>query len=299
MTLQVRTLSSPVYELLLSISLYKRQTLMKYLDLGAKWPKDIELFISPELHYLIASKENMFFEDLLVLLIEQSRYKDKIDLFFEWLGNLSGGELFERIAPLLDVDRTLPSDLASQRDRSLTLLKAWNEQYFQLLDCDISDRLNRDAKEKEHKLKNQSQEDVILEASRYIIETPSVKSVCLIPAIHLQPMSFIDHLKDTLYITYPIKDAKDELTEVLRLTKALGDEKRLKIMKFLSHEPTTFTNIVSEFGMAKGNIHHHLSILRGAGLLNIHVRDKRNTFYYSTNIEIAEELRKKVDQFLK
>ncbi len=299
MPLQVRTLSSPVYELLLSISLYKRQTLMKYLDLGAKWPKDIELSISPELHSLIASKENMFFEDILVLLIEQSPYKDKIDLFFDWLGNLSGGELFERIAPLLDVDRTLPADLSSQRDQSLTLLKAWNEQYFQHMDPDLSGRLNRDAEEKNDKLKNQSQEDVVLEASHFIIETTSVKSVCLIPAIHLQPMSFIDHLKDTLYITYPLKDAKDELTEVLRFTKALGDEKRLKILKFLSHEPSTFTNIVSEFGMAKGNIHHHLSILRGAGLLNIHIRDKRNTFYYSTNKVIAEELRKKVDQFLK
>ncbi|MGB7999088.1 MAG: winged helix-turn-helix domain-containing protein [Anaerobacillus sp.] len=298
MSYEVRTLSSPVYELLLSFSLYKRQTLMKYLDLGAKWPMDVEASISPELKEAIASKENLFFEDLLVLIIEQSRYKNSIDSFFEWLANISAGELFERIAPLLDDKKTVPADLALQRDRSITLLKAWNAQYFQHLD-DISKTLERDAEDKLNKLKIQSEEDVVLEASRFIIETNAVQSVCLIPALHIQPMSLVDQLKDTLYITYPVKDTNDELANLLRLTKALGDEKRLKILQFLSHGSATFTDIVSEIGMAKGNIHHHLSILRGAGLVNIHIRDERNTFYYSSTKEIAEEFTRKVDQFLK
>ena len=298
MTYEVRTLSSPVYELLLSFSLYKRQTLMKYLDLGAKWPLDVEVSISLELKEAIASKENLFFEDVMVLLIEQSPYKENINSFFDWVASLSGGELFECIAPHLDDKKTLPADLSLQRDRSITLLKAWNEQYFQRLD-DISEKLERDAEDKINKLKTQSEEDVVLEASRFIIETNAVQSVCLIPAIHIHPMSLVDQLKDTLYITYPVNRTKDELANLLRITKALGDEKRLKILQFLSHGSSTFTDIVSEIGMAKGNIHHHLSILRGAGLVNIHIRDERNTFYYSSNKEIAEELTKKVDQFLK
>ncbi|QHA90980.1 metalloregulator ArsR/SmtB family transcription factor [Bacillus sp. N1-1] len=298
MSYNVSVLASPIYELLLSFSLYKRQTLMKYLDLGSKWPGEVEESLSPDLKEAIALKENLMFEDLLVLFIEQTPYKNEIDSFFEWLGNMSAGELFERIASSLDDKMTLPTNLLDQRDQSIKLLKSWNEEYFQFHSEEVLERLTADAERKRKMLVEKTGEKVILQASRFIIESETVKNVCLIPSIHLHPMAFIDHLKGTLYITYPIKDTKDELNEVLRFTKALGDEKRLKILQYLSHGSHTFTDIVSEIGMAKGNIHHHLSILRGAGLVNIHIRDERNTFYYSANKEIAKAFSKKIDQFL-
>jgi DNA-binding transcriptional ArsR family regulator len=299
MSYNVSVLASPIYELLLSFSLYKRQTLMKYLDLGSKWPGEVEESLSPDLKEAIALKENLMFEDLLVLFIEQTPYKNEIDSFFEWLGNMSAGELFERIASSLDDKMTLPTNLLDQRDQSIKLLKSWNEEYFQFHSEEVLERLTADAERKRKMLGEKKGEKVILQASRFIIESETVKNVCLIPSIHLHPMAFIDQLKDTLYITYPIKDTKDELNEVLRFTKALGDEKRLKILQYLSHDSHTFTDIVSEIGMAKGNIHHHLSILRGAGLVNIHIMDERNTFYYSANKEIPKAFSRKIDQFLK
>ena len=298
MSYKVSVLASPIYELLLSFSLYKRQTLMKYLDLGSKWPLEVEDSLSPELKEVIASKENLFFEDLLVLFIEQSPYKNEIDSFFDWLGNMSAGELFERIASSLDDKMTLPTNLLDQRDQSIKLLKEWNKEYFQFHNEGVLEQLKAEEESKWKMLEEKSKEDVILQASRFIIESETVKNVCLLPSLHIQPMAFIDHLKDTLYITYSVKNPKDKLTEVLRFTKALSDEKRLKILQFLSHGSHTFTDIVSEIGMAKGNIHHHLSILRGAGLVNIHIRDERNTFYYSANKRIAGEFSRKIDQFL-
>ncbi|MCA0993321.1 ArsR/SmtB family transcription factor [Pseudalkalibacillus hwajinpoensis] len=298
MSYNISVLASTVYELLLSFSLYKRQTLMKYLDLGSKWPGEVEESLSPELKQAIASKENLFFEDLLVLFIEQSPYKHDIDSFFEWLGNMSAGELFERIASSLDDQRAIPTNLLAQRDQSIKLLKEWNTQYFQDHREGVLERLTADAESKQKMLEEDSGEEVILQASRFVVESKTVQNVCLIPSLHIQPMALIDHLKDTLYISYSVKDPKKERNELLRFTKALGDEKRLKILEFLSQESHTFTDIVSEIGMAKGNIHHHLSILRGAGLVNLHIRDERNTFYYSANKEIAEEFRMLVDQLL-
>ena len=298
MSYNVSVLASPVHELLLSFSLYKRQTLMKYLDLGSKWPGDVEESLSPELKEAIASKENLFFEDLLVLFIEQSPYKHDIDLFFEWLGEMSAGELFERIASSLDDQRAIPTNLLAQRDRSIKLLKEWNEEYFQFHRGGVLERLTAEAESKRKMLEEEAGEKVILEASRFIVESETVQNVCLIPSLHIQPMAFLDHLKDTLYITYSVKNPNNERNELLRFTKALGDEKRLKILEFLSHGSHTFTDIVSEIGMAKGNIHHHLSILRGAGLVNIHIRNEQNTFYYSANKGMAEVFSRMVDQFL-
>ncbi|WP_179886140.1 ArsR/SmtB family transcription factor [Bacillus sp. es.036] len=258
----------------------------------------MEESLSPELKEAIASKENLFFEDLLVLFIEQFPYKHEIDSFFEWLGEMSAGELFERIASSLDDQRAIPTNLLAQRDRSLKLLKEWDKEYFQFHREGVLEQLTADAEIKRKMLEEEAREKVILHASRFIVESETVQNVCLIPSLHIQPMAFLDHLKDKLYITYSVKNPNNERNELLRFTKALGDEKRLKILEFLSHGTHTFTDIVSEIGMAKGNIHHHLSILRGAGLVNIHIKDERNTFYYSANKGIADEFSRMVDQFL-
>ncbi|WP_226659057.1 ArsR/SmtB family transcription factor [Pseudalkalibacillus hwajinpoensis] len=299
MSYNVSVLASPVHELLVSFSLYKRQTLMKYLALGSNWPGEVEESLSPELKEAIASKENLFFEDLLVLFIEPSPYKHEIESFFEWLVQMSAGELFERLASSLDNQMTLPTNLLEQRDRSLKLLKEWNKEYFQFHREGVLERLTADAESKRKMLEEEAGEKVVLQASRFIVESETVQNVCLIPSLHIQPMALIDHLKDTLYITYSVKDSNNKRNELLRFAKALGDEKRLRILEYLSHESHTFTDIVSEIEMAKGNIHHHLSILRGAGLVNIHIRDERNTFYYSANKEIAEVFTEMVEPFFK
>ncbi|TKD69972.1 ArsR/SmtB family transcription factor [Pseudalkalibacillus hwajinpoensis] len=298
MSYDLKTLYSPVYELLLSFSLYSRQTFMKYLELGSKWPEKVEAFITPELKEAIKLKENLFFEDLMILLIEQSPVQNDITSFFDWLTAMSAGEIYERVAPFLDNKKTLPTDLSFQRDRSITLLKAWNEQYFQQIDHEILKHLKQDAEEKVNSIEEHTSKEIVQQASRFIIETDKITSICLIPAFHFQPMSLVDQFKDKLYITYPVKNNQLQFDSVLKMTKALGDEKRLKILQLLSKGPFTFTDIVSEIGMAKGNIHHHLSILRGVGLLNIHLFDEPNTFYYSTNKGFTSDLKSKIDLLL-
>lgn len=271
---------------------------MKYLELGSKWPEEVETTITPELKEAIKLKENLFFEDLMVLLIEQSPAQHDITSFFDWLAAMSAGEIYERVAPLLDNKITLPTDLSLQRNRSITLLKAWNEQYFQHTDLQFLEFLKQDAEEKANSIEKYSAKAMVQQTSRFIIETEKVTSVCLIPAFHFQPMSLVDQFKDKLYITYPVNNNQIQFDGVLKMTKALGDEKRLKILHLLSKGAFTFTDIVSEIGMAKGNIHHHLSILRGVGLLNIHILDEPNTFYYSTNKSFTSDLKKQIELLL-
>lgn len=298
MSYKLRFFFSPVHELLLSFSLYKRQTQMKYLALGSGWPAEVEENIAASLKEKIASKNNLYFEDLSILLMIQAPEKDNIEGFFNWLQSKTSGEIYELLSPFLNEKNTLPPDLAIQRDRYITLLKKWKEQYFDKTDASVLKRLRSDMYKMNQLLEEKTSEEIVQKASRFIVTSKNVKEVYLIPGFHFYPMSLVDQFKDTLFITYPVRTKESDQEKLLRTTKAISDERRIKILRFLSNGVYTFTNIVSEIGMAKGNIHHHLSILRAAGLLNIHITDEPNTFYYSTNKDFTYELKIEMDAIL-
>lgn len=297
MAYELKMFYSPVHELLLSISLYKRQTQMKYLTLGAAWPKEVDDLIPASLRERIASKTNLFFEDLSVLLMKQCPVEDDIDGFFEWLQSKSSGELYELLSPYLK--SSLPPDLELQRDQFISLLNEWKVHYFDKIDTSILEDLKSDAIEKERLLETSTQAEVVHKASRFVIANENVQTVYLIPGFHFSPMSLIDQYQNTVFITYPVRSNKNEQKELLKITKALSDERRMNILRFLSSGIHTFTEIVSKIGMAKGNIHHHVSILRAAGLLDIHITDDPNTFYYSTNRGFTSDLTSKLNGLLK
>lgn len=271
---------------------------MKYLALGAKWPEEVEGNISPLLKEKIASKTNLYFEDLSILLMKQAPEKEDIEGFFNWLKSKTSGEIYELLSPFLNEKNTLPPDLELQKDRYITLLLEWKEEYFDKTDTNILESLRVDAYKKNQLLKEKPPEEIVQKASRFIITNKQVREVYLIPGFHFYPMSLLDQFKDILFITYPVRTGESDHEKLLRITKAISDERRINILRFLSSGAYTFTNIVSEIGMAKGNIHHHLSILRAAGLLNIHITDEPNTFYYSTNKNFTNDLKTELDAIL-
>jgi DNA-binding transcriptional ArsR family regulator len=56
---------------------------------------------------------------------------------------------------------------------------------------------------------------------------------------------------------------------LLRLYKALGDEKRLRMLKILARSSATLQELADGVGLAKSSAHHHLVILRSAGLVRV------------------------------
>ncbi|MRG88117.1 ArsR/SmtB family transcription factor [Salinibacillus xinjiangensis] len=297
MSFKVEPLFSPVYELLLSFSLYKRQTHLKYLDIGPKWISDVESKISEDLKHRIQAKEELYFEDLSVLLIAQSPVKEDTAAFFKWLKSLSAGDIYNLLTPYLTESMTVPGDLDRERTQFIQLLQGWNEQYFQTLDLGFLEALKHDATRVKHRLTNELPEQVVRSESRFVVETDEFTKVYLIPAYHFQPMSLVDAFEGTLFITYPARTTT-HFDEVIRVTKALSDRRRLQILQFLSSQPSTFTDIVKEIGMAKGNIHHHLSVLRAARLIDILLTDDKNTFYYTTHKGFSNELHNEITQLM-
>jgi DNA-binding transcriptional ArsR family regulator len=65
--------------------------------------------------------------------------------------------------------------------------------------------------------------------------------------------------------------------ELVRVYKALGDERRLKLLRRLQDGPLSLGDAAKEVGLAKSTTHHHLAILRQAGFVLIREGDDTYT----------------------
>ena len=57
---------------------------------------------------------------------------------------------------------------------------------------------------------------------------------------------------------------------LLRLTRGLSDESRLRILRFVSGGPRSLTEVARFAGLSQPTVHHHLTQLRTAGLVRVH-----------------------------
>ena len=70
--------------------------------------------------------------------------------------------------------------------------------------------------------------------------------------------------------------------------KALGDPTRREILRLLRDGAKTAGEIGGHFEMTRATISHHLSVLRGAGLIS---DDRRGKYiYYELNLSVLDEI---------
>ena len=55
----------------------------------------------------------------------------------------------------------------------------------------------------------------------------------------------------------------------------MGDEKRLRILRYLAKGPASLSQIADELDVAKSTAHHHLGLLRAAGLVKVTLGDEK------------------------
>ncbi len=110
---------------------------------------------------------------------------------------------------------------------------------------------------------------LVLEATNgYALEDdPSVRRILLLPSFWLRPWIVVDQLHDvgTLVLSTPVADAFVTLPaevpppSLLKLTKALADEGRLKLLRRMTTGPISLGEATEQLGVAKATAHHHLS----------------------------------------
>ena len=162
----------------------------------------------------------------------------------------------------------------------LEILHRWHEEVFED-ERDLAAVLKRDAEAKRAQAATMSPEDLIEKATNGLEYTPQpwIHRVLLVPHVSMRPWNVMNAYDDVSVVCYPVADESLGVeftappTALVRLHKALGDEKRLRILKRLARGGATLQELADEVGLAKSSTHHHMVILRSAGLLRVTLED--------------------------
>ncbi|HYK74151.1 MAG TPA: winged helix-turn-helix domain-containing protein [Pseudoneobacillus sp.] len=268
---------SPLYELVNSLQLFLSKKSIKNVDLGAEWIKEVQE--SFDAHNVdLGNPKDLPCFSYLYLLIWQSPEKENVGAFINWLRSLQPGHLYEKLFSY--ESESLPSNLVTIRDQYVALIKLWNDLYFSKIDSSIFDLLRESVIEWEGKSLTEDPISFVEKVSGglKIEDYDGLEQVILTPSYHMNPLITISKYKNMAQILYPVdrpeEDPNQPSKKLVRITKALADENRLRILKLLTEGPKTFTEILKHFDVSKSTVHHHVMLLRTAGLISAYHTDE-------------------------
>lgn len=274
---------APAYELALSLAVYLDRQAYKTLDLGTRWVARVRETLDHPFVDALAALRDVPGKPVLDLLIWQCPTKRTARDFLQWLAGLSAGEIYEHIAPYVPIGVSwLPRDLGALRDQVGPLLTHWDDQYFRHIEPAILDGLCADAAAKRALLETTAP-DVVVEAATsgvYVEPVVDLDRVVLVPQYHYRPWNHTQayhRVRLFLYAVDALPSGADEpLPRLQRVTRALADDTRLRLLRFLATGPRSFSAIVAWAGIPKSTVHYHLVALRAAGLVRIHDAGRGN-----------------------
>ena len=298
---------APVYELLISFGIFTSRKHLPDVELGPGWLRQVRQKVTPAFANEAAklgAKPCKHIGGLLVTLARQAPGERDAAGFLEWLGGAPTGDLYERLAPTVPVgDPPLPRDLGAQRDRWVKALATWNERYFSQLDPALLSGLAADAEEKRVMLARMPPEEVVERATNGIVlePKPGHPTVTLAPQYHQSPLNDVTTEHERVIFLYPAdvlpRPPGAPPRELLRLTRGLSDESRLRMLRILSEDSCTLTELAREVGLSQSTIHHHLLLLRASGLVRFHYGDQAAR-RYSLRPHALEQLGAQLGVFL-
>jgi DNA-binding transcriptional ArsR family regulator len=120
---------------------------------------------------------------------------------------------------------------------------------------------------------------------RYTPE-PEAERVVLIPHTEPQPVLVLAQHRGARLIVFSSADAGVE-ERLARLGRALADPKRLEVLGLLARGTTRVSDLVTETGLTRSTVHHHLGALRQARLVDL--EGNARAYRYLAREEAASE----------
>jgi DNA-binding transcriptional ArsR family regulator len=270
---------SPVYELILSFMIYSRRKWTRNLEIGSSWLKRVDDSVPPKFRTDAGRFDEQSF-DYLFLLTFLSPCKSNIAEFLNWLDTQSPGRLYELTSPQ-SVD-AMPNDMGERMQEAVRMLSRWNDIYFSQIDPLWLEVAKEDAKRRREEAEGGklAAESIVEVATGGIVleADQQLQDVVLAPAVHFRPLNTYAIYKTLGLILYPVDppaDADGPPPQLMRMTRALADESRIRILRFLAPAARSFTEVVAHTGLSKGTVHHHLVGLRAAGLIRTHINGEQ------------------------
>jgi DNA-binding transcriptional ArsR family regulator len=97
----------------------------------------------------------------------------------------------------------------------------------------------------------------------------------MIPTVTLRPWTLISDFGDAVVVAHAVADEHLDHDPdaapgwLVRFHKALGDEKRLRILREVASGGATLGQLTDLLGLAKSTVFHHMGILRAAGVIRV------------------------------
>jgi DNA-binding transcriptional ArsR family regulator len=177
-----------------------------------------------------------------------------------------------RVRALLELDATAYGRQVAE------VVRATRDSVWSRLADEAMDAIERDVAHRRSRIDvGDAVGTLVLEATNgyELPEDPSVRRVLLLPSFWMRPWIVVDQLDDTLVLSTPVADSFVALPAevppppLLKLTKALADEGRLQLLRRMSTGRISLAEATDHLGVTKPTAHHHLSILRQAGLVTM------------------------------
>lgn len=169
--------------------------------------------------------------------------------------------------------------------------------------AEIAEILDRDANHKRQMARSMAPNQLVEVATNGVTFTmlAEVDGIVLIPSIVLRPWVTVTESERRRVFCYPvaeehmIADPDAPPSYLVAVYRALGDERRLRLLRILSEGPAGLAEITERMDQAKSTVHHHLSILRQAGLVRITVGEDKE---YSLRRDAVPEVGRMLAGFL-
>jgi DNA-binding transcriptional ArsR family regulator len=189
----------------------------------------------------------------------------------------------------------LSLDPEEARRLALQICRGWHEHVLGPQERPVGRLLRREAAEK-RALAGRMPVAALVELATNgvaLSRDPRIERVVLVPAVVHRPWVVMGEHYGSMLFFYgitegPARSEDQPPEELIRLTKALGDETRLRLLRRLRDgHPVGLQELADHVGLAKSTVHAHMLVLRTAGLVRAGATDKR----YSLRREGAERVR--------
>lgn len=213
----------------------------------------------------------------------------------------------DRLLALLTGDDG-PSPALAERDPAevksdlIALLSEWAELAGDLVGEGLP-AMERDAQARRRRAESATADELVEEATNGVklSRHPGLEKVVLLPSYVFRPWVLLSEHEGVRIICYPVADEFVEQESaappprLVKLFKALGDEGRLRMLRRLSAGPASLSDAAELLDVAKSTAHHHLAILRQAGLVLVDPDDGTYSLRQQLVPEATELLQRYLD----
>lgn len=161
------------------------------------------------------------------------------------------------------------------------VIEAFDREVFSEVAGPALASIDRDVAAKRKLLTEQEPLKAIEEATNGLrLAFDDEATVALMPSFVMRPWMIAIETTSPALVVYPIADESVEIDpsepspQLMRLVKALSDERRLRLLRRLVDSPLSLTEAAEAMGVSKPTAHHHLAALRHAGLVAFEPRGR-------------------------